>query len=167
MQTWTREEVELLKANYNSATNKTLSELLPNKTPLAIYKKAYKMGLRKTAEVERLNRSEANKGVHSGNWKGGMKITPGGYRQVLCPDHPRADRHGYVMEHIVVWEKHTNVPVPDDCCIHHLNGKKTDNRIQNLCMMKKSAHTAFHNTGRELSAETKKKISESRRKRYA
>ena len=40
---------------------------------------------------------------------------------------------------------------------------KTDNRIENLCMMLHSAHTTFHNTGRKVSMETRKKISESKR----
>ena len=167
MKTWTSGEVDILKANYNSATNKRLSELIPDKTPLAIYKKAYKMGLRKTDEVEFLNRSEARKGEKGSNWHGGVRTTSGGYRQVLCPEHPRADKAGYVMEHILIWEQETGVPVPMNCCIHHLNGNKTDNKIQNLCMMQHTAHTVFHHTGIKRSAETKRKISESRRKRNA
>lgn len=167
MKTWTQEEVDILKANYNSATNKRLAELIPNKSPLAIYKKAYKMGFRKTTEVEFLNRSEANKGAKSGNWNGGVKVTKAGYRMILQPNHPRADSGGYVMEHIVIWEQATGVSVPMNCCIHHLNGDKKDNRIQNLCMMQHTAHTVFHHTGAKRSAETKKKLSEARRKRYA
>ncbi len=167
MKTWTQDEIKILIDNYNTVSNKRLSELIPNKTYLAIYKKAYKLGLRKSAEIEHLNRSEGNRGVHSGNWNGGVKVTKSGYRQILRPNHPRADIHGYVMEHIAVWEDATGVLVPMDCCIHHLNGNRTDNRIQNLCMMKKSAHTAFHNSLRIVSNETKKKISESRRTKYA
>ena len=55
------------------------------------------------------------------------------------------------MEHILIFEKETGVKVPNNCCIHHLNGIKTDNRIENLCMMLHSAHTTFHNTGRKVS----------------
>ena len=167
MKTWTDDEVATLIMWYDAVSNKQLSILLPNKSPLAIYKKAYKMGLRKTAEIEYLNRSEGNKGEKAGNWKGGKKVTARGYRQVLLPSHPRADTNGYVLEHIAVWEQETGISVPMDCCIHHLNGNKLDNRIENLCMMKKSAHTAFHHTGTKRSAETKKKISESRRNKNA
>lgn len=163
MRTWTKEEVSILADNYNSATNDRLSELLPNKTPLAIYKKAYKMGFRKAPDIEFANRSAAKKGEKAHNWNGGKRTTPNGYCQVLMPNHPRADSAGYVMEHIVVWENETGVPVPRNCCIHHLNGNKRDNRIQNLCMMQHSAHTIFHHTGAKRSTETKKKISESRR----
>ena len=167
MKTWTQEEVAILKANYHSATNARLAELLPNKTPLAIYKKAYKLGFRKTAEIEFQNRSAAKKWEKASNWKGGIKTTKAGYRLVLMPGHPRADSNGYVMEHILVWEQSTGVAVPKGCCIHHLNGNKSDNRIQNLCMMQHTAHTVFHHTGAKRSAETKTKISESRLNKYA
>ncbi len=46
------------------------------------------------------------------------------------------------------------------------NGNKADNRIQNLCMMQHTAHTVFHHTGAKRSTETRKKISE-RKKKYA
>jgi hypothetical protein len=167
VKTWTREETNILVANYNKVTNTELQKLIPNKSPQGIYKKAYKMGLRKSSDIEFLNRSEVRKGEKASNWNGGVRTTQAGYRQILCPDHPRADSNGYVMEHILVWERATGVPVPKSCCVHHLNGNKTDNRIENLCLMQHTAHTVFHHTGAKRSAETKAKISESRRKFYA
>lgn len=161
---WTADEVSVLLTNYNSVGNIALHQLIPNKTPLAIYKKAYKLGLRKSQEIEFLNRSEARKGEKGANWKGGISTTKKGYRLVLCPDHHRADTRGYVMEHILVWERETGVPVPLNCCIHHLNGDKTDNRIQNLCLMQHKAHTVFHHTGAKRSKETKEKISKAMRR---
>lgn len=165
MKTWTDEEVEILCAYYNTATNYQLAMVLPNKTPLAIYKKAYKLGLRKTEETEFRNRSEARKGEKGSNWKGGVRRTKSGYRQRLNPNHPRADSNGYVMEHILVWEESTGISVPPNCCIHHLNGNKSDNRIENLCIMQHAAHTVFHHTGSKRSAETKMKISKSKEKK--
>ena len=165
MKTWTSDEVATLVMWYNEVSNEQLRVLLPNKSALAIYKKAYAMGLRKSAEIEFLNRSEARKGEKAANWKGGVRITKAGYRQLYRPDHHRADTRGYVMEHIVVFEEETGVPVPKNCCVHHLNGNKSDNRIQNLCMMQHTAHTVFHHTGAKRSAETRKKISE-RKKKY-
>lgn len=164
MRTWSQGEIEILVENYNRVSNDRLFELIPAKTPLAIYKKAYKLGLRKSPEIEFLNRSEVRKGEKAPNWNGGARTTRAGYRQILCPDHPRSDSNGYVMEHILVWEKETGVPVPLNCCIHHLNGNKSDNRIQNLCMMQHAAHTVFHHTGSKRSEETKHKLSEKRKK---
>lgn len=51
-----------MKENYNKLPNEELYKLFPSKTPTAIYKKAYKLGLRKEREIEFLNRSEARKG---------------------------------------------------------------------------------------------------------
>jgi hypothetical protein len=62
------------------------------------------------------------------------------------------------MEHIVVFEEATGIRVPDNCCVHHLNGDKSDNRIENLCMMQHSAHTVFHHTGAKRSEKTKNNI---------
>ena len=70
----------------------------------------------------------------------------------------------YVNPHVKVWEDFMQTPVPEDCCIHHFNGDKLDNRIENLACMTKSDHQVFHHTGKHCSEETKKKISETKRK---
>lgn len=165
MKTWTDEETRILLSNYNRVSNMELFALLPNKSEQAIYKKAYKCGLRKKKEIERLNRSESRKRERGSNWKGGKRKTTKGYIQVLMPNHPRADSSGYVMEHIAVWEEKTGINVPHNCCIHHLNGDKSDNRIENLCLMDFGAHTIFHRTGTHIPEDTRRKISDSRRKR--
>ncbi len=145
MKTWTDEESQRLKDNYNKLTNSELQKLFPNKTPQAIYKKAYKMGMRKTSDIEWKNRSEVRSGDKGSRWNGGVRVTHHGYRQVLCKGHPRADKAGYVMEHILVWERESGASVPVGCCVHHLNGDKGDNRIENLCLMVFGAHSTFHN----------------------
>lgn len=167
MKTWTPEETKLLISNYGTATNERLAELFPDKTPYAIYKKAYKLGMRKSPEVEWQNRSNARKGEKSSSWNGGIKKTAKGYRMVLRPGHHRADRNGYVMEHILVFEQATGIIVPDNCCIHHLNGVKSDNRIENLCMMTRNAHTVFHHTGQKRSEQTKRLLSDKARERFS
>lgn len=164
MNTWTPGEVAILTENYNKVSNMNLARLLPKKTPQAIYKKAYKLGLRKNPDITFLNRSEVRRREKSANWRGGVRTTVKGYRQLLCPEHPRADSSGYVMEHIVVWENESGFSMPENCCIHHLNGNKSDNRIENLCLMLHGAHTVYHHTGAQRSQETRDKISKSRRK---
>lgn len=164
---WTADEVSVLLANYNRVGNTTLHEMFPNKTPLAIYKKAYKLGLRRSPEIEFLNRSEAKKGEKASNWNGGVKKTKKGYRLILCPEHHRADTAGYVLEHIFVWEKETGIRLPDNCCVHHLNGIKDDNRIENLCVMLQKAHTVYHHTGAKRKDSTKELISVKAKERFA
>lgn len=130
---WTEHEIKVLLENYNSKSNSQLQASLPDKSPQGIYKKAYKMGLRKSPEIEFINRSEARRGEKSYNWHGGTRKTAKGYKQVLMPGHPRADSSGYVMEHIAVWERETGVAVPPGFCIHHLNSDKSDNRLK-ICV---------------------------------
>lgn len=163
---WSEEKVLLLKDKYSRLTNDELIALFPNKTFLAIYKKAYSLNLKRDEEIEFLNRSKAKSGKNASNWNGGVRKTRKGYVQILMPGHKRADKGGYVMEHIVVYEKAAGIEVPQNCCIHHLNGIKNDNRIENLCMMTNSAHTIYHHTGQKRSEETRKRISESKRKKY-
>lgn len=140
-----------------------MNKLFPNKTPTAIYKKAYRLGLRKESKIEFINRSNAHRRENSANWNGGFRKTSKGYRQVLMPEHKRADNSGYVLEHILVFEKESGIELPPNCCIHHINGIKNDNRIENLCMMTHSAHTIYHHKGRKLSESTKIKISNAKK----
>jgi len=46
-------------------------------------------------------------------------------------------------EHRIIWEKHHG-KIPDDHCIHHINGDKKDNRIENLECMSRKEHGAKH-----------------------
>lgn len=166
MKTWTDQETTILIVYYGAVTNDRLYELIPNKTPLAIYKKARKLGLKSSDEIKFQNRSKAHSGEKCNFWNGGKGKTSKGYNLIFQPDHHRADSRGYVLEHILVFEQETGISVPADCCVHHLNGIKDDNRIENLCMMTHSAHTVMHHTGAKRTAETKRKISE-RMKKYA
>jgi hypothetical protein len=62
-----------------------------------------------------------------------------GYVRVYQPNHPRANWSGYVLEHIAVWERH-NGPIPKGWHVHHKNGVKDDNRIENLEAMPQAKH---------------------------
>lgn len=132
--TWTDHETELLKTKYLNSTNEELVRLFPSKTFIAIYKKARQLGLWRSKEIEFKNRSSAKRRENSSAWNGGRRLTRKGYVQILMPEHKRADSSGYVMEHIAVYERETGIEIPPCCCIHHLNGIKNDNRIENLCM---------------------------------
>ena len=155
MKTWNTEETTILKQYYNRVPNIELYKLIPNKSPIAIYKKAKSLGLMKNKDIAFLNRSNARKGEKCCNWKGGKYKTPKGYIEIKKPEYPKANNRGYVLEHIFVFEEKTGLIVPDNCCIHHLNGNKSDNRIENLCLMLTTAHTTYHNIERCKAKERK------------
>lgn len=64
-----------------------------------------------------------------------------GYILVYKPNHPRANNHGCVFEHILVWEEAHGKPLPEGWIIHHLNGVQADNRPQNLAGMSTTKHS--------------------------
>lgn len=55
-----------------------------------------------------------------------------GYRLTKQPDHHRADKYGYVPEHIVVAEEKYGIAITRDFTIHHKNADRSDNRPENL-----------------------------------
>lgn len=163
---WSEQDVALLQEKYFTSTAEELMRLFPTRGIEAIRKKARKMGMYVPADMESENRSSARSGERCCNWKGGKK-NHDGYTQILCREHPRADKTGYVLEHIYVWEKETGAAVPNGFCIHHINGDKSDNRIENLCMMTTAAHVKLHHRGKSRTDEARQKMSEKAKERLS
>lgn len=71
-------------------------------------------------------------------WKGGRRIDDHGYVKIY-------DKNGrYRREHRVVMEQFIGRPLNPSEIIHHKNGDKTDNRIENLEITNKVAHSSHH-----------------------
>jgi len=68
---------------------------------------------------------------------------------------PRTDKFyamtngsGYVPQHRIVMARMLGRCLRSDEIVHHVNGKKTDNRLTNLLIMDKQTHRRIHNKSR-------------------
>ncbi len=52
------------------------------------------------------------------------------------------------LEHRYVWEKEYG-PIPKGFDIHHINGIRTDNRLENLEIVSHAMHTSRHKIGKD------------------
>jgi hypothetical protein len=71
------------------------------------------------------------------------------YVFAIVPEHPNAYAHGYVLEHRIVMENALGRLLEADEVVHHKNGDKTDNRLENLELMLIGEHTRMHLLERE------------------
>ena len=78
------------------------------------------------------------------NWKGGRVIASNGYVLLRMPGHHLADVRGYVYEHRLVGEQILGRRLQLGEIPHHKNGRKTDNRPENIEVMPSIAHHQVH-----------------------
>ncbi len=77
-------------------------------------------------------------------WKGGVAKYTDGYIVIKKPEHPFADKNGYVREHRLTMEKHLGRFLKPKEVVHHINEIKTDNRIENLVLFENNSNHFKH-----------------------
>ena len=91
-------------------------------------------------------------------WKGGITKTSHGYIDEYCPEHPHANNKGYVRQHRLIMERYLGRRLRADEIVHHKNGTKDDNRIENLELTTQREHRKIH-SGWQHTKKAKEKIS--------
>lgn len=75
----------------------------------------------------------APRGKGNGQWKGGRSFTHKGYVYIRVPkDYPGARSHGYILEHRFIMQEAIGRPLTSREVVHHKNGDRGDNRLENL-----------------------------------
>lgn len=77
-------------------------------------------------------------------WKVEKIVRKGEYNYAIVRNHPHRTDKNYVLYHRIVMENHLGRLLSPSEVVHHKNGNKLDNRIENLEAMDASTHARHH-----------------------
>ena len=121
------EDVDKMLRLYNDGWTQTAIAAKFNSTQITVSRTLRSVG------IEYKGKSS---GENHGAWKGGKTTRNDGYILVSIPfNHPLSvmrGKTGYVLEHRLVMAKNIGRPLGKYETVHHINGDRTDNRIENL-----------------------------------
>lgn len=90
------------------------------------------------------------------NWAGGTHRSANDYKKVLIGSGL------YINEHILIMEWYLARKLEEGEVVHHINGIRDDNRLENLELMTESSHGRLHNLGKKHSEKTKERYRKDR-----
>jgi hypothetical protein len=139
--------------------------------------------MRHLTEEHKRKIAESNRKTKLGKPRKGFYIDDKGYKFIYNPTHPHAKNGRYILEHRLIMEKHLSRFLERKEVVHHINGNRLDNRIENLILFPSDSEHKKHHfpkginitlseeskikrnlaiskamTGKKLSEEHKKKL---------
>lgn len=77
-------------------------------------------------------------------WNIKKTVSKGDYTYAVLPAHPNCTKNGYVLEHRAIMENYLGRLLDTDEVVHHLDGNKKFNDIDNLELCLKGEHARLH-----------------------
>jgi len=112
--------------------------------------KKFNINTRAVGEALRLKHAinpSYNRGENNPAWAGGRTRGTHDYFLVYQPNHPNKNSNNNVLEHRLVMEKKLGRYLTKDELVHHINGIRDDNRIENLELTAKNEHKLRYRSG--------------------
>lgn len=97
----------------------------------------------RVAKLGARNPNFGKRGSSAPTWRGGFTSSRG-YVYVFKPDHSRANRKGYVAQHVLVAEAELGRGLRRGEVVHHIDGDKANNDGSNLWVCSTSTHALAH-----------------------
>lgn len=138
-------------ANYNTYTKKINfnGETRCNRCSSKISGRKNKGRISKTRGIPQPNR----RGKNSPTWKGGEYVASDGYKMVRVNSGTLNRKSGwnqYQKEHVYLIEKELNRKLTKNEIVHHIDGNKLNNSLNNLWLCDHSKHRTAHQSLQEI-----------------
>ena len=116
------------------------------KRKMSLARKGHTVSERTRKKISATLKRKYPTGSKHPRWKGG-KYTTRDRCFLRNPAHPNANSQGYVLRSRFVMSGHLGHTLKPGELVHHINGVKTDDRIENLQIVTRSEHNRLHRTG--------------------